>query len=81
MKLPKIFVTVGSTNFKFDSLFTSLDRALIKNKNNYSIEAQVGRSDYKWIYKRVKIYDYIDLGDMISQIKSADKIISHAGPF
>ena len=53
-----IFVTVGSTNFQFNRLFSSLDEYLV-NKNVHLV-AQTGNSQYKWRYKNINIYNYLE---------------------
>jgi|SRR3989344_7935121 len=80
MKLPKIFVTVGSTHFKFDRLLQSIDQTLIKEKDDNYVIAQIGQSNHRWNYKKIRLINYLHPNTMISHIKKADKIISHGGP-
>lgn len=74
-----IFVTVGSTNFQFNRLFSAVDNAI----NNLSVQpclvVQMGNSDYKWRYKKVKTYKYLTPNEMIKIIKKSDRIITHGG--
>ncbi len=75
-----VFITVGSTNFQLDRVLSSIDQILVKEKHNYYVIAQIGKSEYKWQYKKIKIIDYLAPNKLISNIKQADKIISHGGP-
>lgn len=75
-----LFVTVGSTGFQFERLFSSLDQALIKIGKKTFLVAQVGISQYRFQYKNIAVYNYLSPAKIIYFFKKADKIISHAGP-
>jgi len=74
-----IFVTVGSTDFRFDRLFSVVDKGLIKQNHNITLVVQSGNSQYNWLYKKIIIYKYLNPLKINSFIKKADKVISHSG--
>jgi|SRR3989338_5636328 len=75
-----IFVTVGSTNFQFNRLFSAIDESVLKLHKNIFLEVQAGNSQYRWRNRNTNIRDYLRSSKMIEFFKKADKIISHAGP-
>ncbi len=75
-----IFITVGSTHFQFNRLFSALDKTLINPKDRPFLIVQAGNSNYQWKYKNIKIYNYLSPPKLIQLIKKSDKVIAHAGP-
>jgi|SRR3989344_4655713 len=74
-----IFVTVGSTNFKFDRLFFFIEKTLLSLKSNTKLIVQTGPSDYKWTYKNIKIKKYLLPYEISLFYSKADRIIIHGG--
>jgi UDP-N-acetylglucosamine transferase subunit ALG13 len=70
----KIFVTVGSM-FPFDRLIEEMDKIAASGK--HEIFAQTGESTYTPVNFSYK--DFLDYSEMISRIKWADVVVSHAG--
>lgn len=79
-KHPLVFVTVGSTNFQFNRLFSALDPALKVIETTPHLSIQGGNSIYRSSYRCVKKNKFLDPIALTKIIKKADKIITHAGP-
>lgn len=75
-----IFVTVGSTGFQHDRLFSILDSSLKANQANTLLVAQTGNSRYKFKYQNTITYSYLSPPEIINFIRKGKRIISHAGP-
>ena len=75
-----IFVTVGTTNFKFNRLFNSIERALINLKLKTKLVVQIGKSAYKWKYRNVISKSFFTPRTMNYYFSKADRIITHGGP-
>lgn len=76
-----IFITVGTSNFPFNRLFTAIDNVLTQFKTNVKLIVQSGGcSSYRWQYKNVLIKNFFKPPELIKLIKKADKIIAHAAP-
>lgn len=75
-----VFVTVGSTGFQFDRLFSSLDQALEGMNKKFFLVVQAGSSQYQWKYRPINVYSYLSPAKIIYFFKNAEKIVSHAGP-
>jgi UDP-N-acetylglucosamine transferase subunit ALG13 len=73
-----VFVTVGTTPFKFDRLFQAIDEAALGIKRPIKLIIQQGESDHQWRYPHVEKYKYLPPNKLINFIKKADKIITHA---
>lgn len=74
-----IFVTIGTTNFKFDRLFKTIDKVLTDLNFKSKLIVQVGESDYKWHYKNITVHKYISPILMNRYLLKADRIITHGG--
>jgi len=75
-----VFVTVGTTPFKFDRLFQAIDEVALSIDKPIKLIVQQGESDYQWRYQHVAIHKYLPPNKLINFIKKADKIITHGGP-
>ena len=74
-----IFVTVGSTDFKFNRLFYYIETALLSLKSKAQLVVQAGPTDYKWKYKNITIRKYLSPKKMSFYYSKADRIIIHGG--
>lgn len=71
-----IFLTVG-TQFPFDRLVDTVDRAIDNNLINEEIFAQIGESSYK--PHNFKSVNFLDKSLFDGYIRKASGVISHAG--
>jgi UDP-N-acetylglucosamine transferase subunit ALG13 len=71
-----IFLTVG-TQFPFDRLVRTVDRAVGSHSFNDNVFAQIGKS--KYIPQNMMYAEILDANSFDSKIKQADFLISHAG--
>jgi UDP-N-acetylglucosamine transferase subunit ALG13 len=74
-KEEKIFLTVGSSDYKFDRMIRDVDK--IAKKINIPIFAQIGNSDY--IPKNFKYKRYLTIDQIDHEFKTSKYVISHAG--
>lgn len=74
-----IFVTIGTTNFQFERLFLAVDRIVTTTNRKLYLIVQTGNSYYKWQYDNLVLKSYITPKELISYIKKAERIITHAG--
>lgn len=75
-----IFVTVGSTLFEFNRLFISIDKALAELDISERLIVQARNSNYKWKYKNVYPYKYLEPNKINILFSKANRIITHGGP-
>jgi len=75
-----VFVSVGSTTFPFDRLFSTIDHVVNTRLSPYFLIVQEGNSRYVWQYKNIKQVKYLSPQELINCIKKADKIIIQGGP-
>lgn len=74
----KIFVSVGSTGFKFDRFFKILDELCDEKViNGEDLIAQTGKTDYK--IKNYENFDFAPYEKVEGCILGADLIICHSG--
>lgn len=74
-----VFVTIGSTNFQFDRLFSAIDQSMLQLSVTPLLVVQAGVSTYTWSYKHIQQYKYISPVRIRELSKKADKIIVHGG--
>lgn len=74
-----ILITVGSTDFQFDRLFSAIDDVLFKLDLKAKLIVQKGPSSYKWRYKNKELFTYLPPKEIEALFKKADKIITHGG--
>ncbi len=70
-----IFVTVGSRNYPFNSLFIKLDELCEEGVIKEEIFAQIGTSTYKPKYFKYK--NFISQEEFQEKINTSDIVISH----
>lgn len=77
---PLIFVTVGTTGFDFNRLFTAVDHSMKKIRTKPFLIVQVGDSKYKWDYENLEKEPSYSPDKLVRIAQSAHKIIAHGGP-
>ncbi len=76
--LMKVLITVGSTNFKFDRLFETVDELIEEGVlQGDLVTAQTGVTDYK--IKNYNHFEFATNEEMASFMEDATVIICHAG--
>lgn len=74
-----IFVTVGTTGFKFNRLFYCIEKALLSLKLKPRLIVQTGPCNYRWTYKNIQINHYLSPKKLSLYYSKADRIILHGG--
>lgn len=78
-KSPVVLVTVGTSPFSFDRLFTAIDKALNQDITKRQLIIQQGNSHYRWKYKYKKKFAYLSPKKLQRIIKDSKWIITHGG--
>jgi UDP-N-acetylglucosamine transferase subunit ALG13 len=75
-----IFITVGTTPFQFNRLFSAVDKTLEQLPTKPKLVVQSENLSYQWQYRNIINKSCFSPNELVNTIKTADKIIAHAGP-
>ncbi len=74
-----IFLTVGTTKYPFKRLLQSVDDFLVNSKAKEKLIAQIGSSDYHFLYRFAETYNEVSFKKMINYLSKARLVICHGG--